>query len=268
MIRYRELLQIFRSLPISEKHPVLLHVSDRSTEQIQGGAKTLIGTLRESFPTLMMPAFTYQTMVYPKKGPRDNGVEYNNPPLDNREALFFHPHLPVSDKVGKIPESFRKLPDVKRSTHPILSFSGLRVDDALQSQTLSRPYAPIAALEKRGGWVLLIDQDQTKNFTIHYALYKGGRTLFTRWALTSAGVKTCPHFPGCADGFPTLDRYLQEVSHHRQIETLPMTAIPIQSILRNVQTLLDQDPLALLCDQDHCLKCASIRARYQQRNQA
>ncbi len=267
MIGYRELLKTFRSLPISEKHPVLLHISDRFPERIQGGVKTLVGTLRESFPCLMMPAFTYQTMVYPKKGPRYNGVEYNNPPLDNREAVFFHPHLPVSEEAGKVAEAFRKLPVVKRSSHPILSFSGIHVDQELQSQTLSQPYAPLATLEKRGGWILMIDQDQTSNFTIHYALYKGGRALFTRWALTSAGVKSCPHFPGCEEGFPALDRYLQEESHHRQIETIPMTAVPMQSILHNVKTLLNQNPLALLCDKEHCLKCASIRARYQQTSQ-
>jgi aminoglycoside 3-N-acetyltransferase len=265
MIRYRELIQTFRSFPIRGKHPVLLHVSDRTTQKIQGGLKTLMGTLRESYPRLMMPSFTYQTMVYPKTGPPDNGLEYNTPPRDNREALFFHPRLPVSPEVGAVPEAFRKLSDVHRSTHPILSFSGCQVNHALQSQTLSQPYAPLAALAKKEGWVLLIDQDQTSNFTIHYALNKGGRELFTRWALTSAGVKTCPHFPGCEKGFNTLASYLRGSTHHREIETIHMTAVPIQTIFCKVQALLNQDPFALLCDQEHCLKCSSVRARLQQR---
>ncbi len=262
MIHYRELIQTFRSLPISEHQPVLLHISDSTAENVQGGEKTLIGTLKGVFPSLMMPAFTYQTMVFPKRGPKDNGVEYNNPPLDNREAVFFHPHLPVSEEVGAIPEAFRKLPNVTRSTHPILSFSGIHADQALNAQTLSSPYAPIDTLAKQKGWVLLIDQDQTANFTIHYALHKGGRKLFTRWALTPAGVKTCPHFPGCEKGFHKIDPYLREDKHRRQIQAVQIFAFPMQSILKKVLILLKRDPFVLLCDQDHCLKCSSIRARH------
>lgn len=261
MIQYRELTQIFRSLPIPENRPLVLHVSDHSLEKIQGGAKTFLGTAKAVFPRLMMPSFTYQTMVFPSHGPKDNGVEYNNPPLDNQKAVFFHPLLPVSNEVGRAPEIFRKLPDVQRSSHPILSFCGRELDQALQSQSLSKPYAPLSDAAEQEGWVLLIDLDQTSNFSIHYALYKGGRKLFTRWALTSAGVKTCPHFPGCSEGFNQINPHLEKSLISTKKAALTIKAVPLTVLQKVVQRLLSQNPLALLCDKEHCLRCESIRAR-------
>ncbi len=261
MIQYRDLIRIIRTFNIPRDRPVLVHPSPDIEDRIQGGEKTILGALQEIFSTLLMPAFTYHTMVYPKKGPRLNGVEYNNPPINNQDAVFFEDHLPVSPEFGSVVEAFRTLPETKRSTHPILSFSGQQADTALQSQSLSTPYAPLSYLRQQDGWVLLLDVDHTHNFSIHYALKEGGRKLFTRWALTSAGIKRCPHFPGCADGFTSLTPLLQEHTRHTVKDNLSWQAIPLRAIMGQVQTVLDENPLALLCDQEHCLRCASVRAR-------
>ena len=45
--------------------------------------------------------------------------------------------------MGKIPELLRQRPEAKRSTHPILSFAGIRADKSLATQTLEEPFAPI-----------------------------------------------------------------------------------------------------------------------------
>lgn len=261
MIQYRDLIRIIRTLDIPRDRPVLVHPSPDIEENIQGGEKTILGALQEVFSSLLMPSFTYQTMVYPKKGPRLNGVEYNNPPRNNQNAVFFEDHLPVSPRLGSVTEAFRTLPGTERSTHPILSFSGQQAEAGLQAQSLSSPYAPLAFVRQQDGWVLLMDADHKNNFSIHYALKEGGRNLFTRWALTSAGIKRCPHFPGCANGFPALAPHIKDHTRLTVKDNLSWQAMPLQAILHTVQTMLDHDPFALLCDQDHCLRCASIRAR-------
>lgn len=261
MIPFRDLLQTFRSFPVPGDQPVLVHTSPSFPGTVQGGERSVLGALKQVFRALMMPSFTYQTMVFPKTGPKDNGVEYNNPPRDNRKAVFYHPQLEVSPQLGDLPETFRCLPDVARSSHPILSFSGINTNHALEAQTVTDPYAPLSILLDQGGWVLLLGTDQRKNFSIHYALHQAGRKLFTRWALTPAGIKPCPHYPGCPEGFNDLQVPLLEHNHIRQLEKVEITAIPLQSILQEVKSLLNHNPLALLCDQEYCLRCSSIRAR-------
>jgi len=264
MIQYRDLIRIIRALDMPQDRPVLAHPSPAIEDKIQGGEKTLLGALQDIFSILLMPAFTYQTMVYPKKGPRLNGVEYNNPPLNNQNAVFFEENLPVSPRLGSVSEAFRSLPGTKRSTHPILSFSGLQANPALQAQSLSTPYAPLAYVDQQDGWVLLMNVDHTQNFSIHYALNKSGRKLFTRWALTSAGIKRCPHFPGCANGFSALAPRIEGQIRATEKEGLSLRAVPLRVIMHEVQNMLDKNPLALLCEQDHCLRCASIRSRIQE----
>lgn len=261
MIQYRDLIRILRTLDMPRDRPILVHPSPDIEDKIQGGEKTILGALQDVFSSLLMPAFTYQTMVYPKKGPRLNGVEYNNPPRNNQKAVFFEEHLPVSPRLGSVTEAFRILQGTKRSTHPILSFSGQQAQAGLQAQSLSRPYAPLDFVRQQNGWVLLMDADHTQNFSIHYALKEGGRNLFTRWALTPAGIKRCPHFPGCADGFSALAPRIKDHNRLTVKDKLSWQAMPLQAIIDTVQTMLNNDPLALLCDQEHCLRCASIRAR-------
>lgn len=261
MISFRDLHHTFHSFPISEDQPLLVHISPDFSHRVQGGVKSVLGALKGTFRALLMPAFTYQTMVFPKTGPKDNGVEYNNPPIDNKQARFFSPDLPVSPELGDIPEAFRNLSGVQRSSHPLLSFSGLNLDEALAAQRITHPYAPVAFLAEKEGWILLIDVGQSQNFSIHYGQYKGGRELFTRWALTSAGIKTCPHFPGCSKGFVDLQPQLEEHSHPRKVGGIAITALPLAAVVKEVQNLLDKNSLALLCNQAHCLPCSSIRAR-------
>ena len=96
-----------------------------------------------------MPAFTYRTMVTPEVGPANNGIAYGGDHYYNREALPFHPDMPADPLMGILPETLRNHPDSRRSSHPILSFTGLNADAILGTQTLYDPFAPIAALEGR-----------------------------------------------------------------------------------------------------------------------
>jgi len=265
-VRLRDLLLGLRELGLGNA-PVIVHASLSAFGEVEGGAETVAHALSTVFYNLLVPAFTYKTMVIPLVGPPNNGIIYGSGKDQNRMAEFFTPRMPVDRLIGAIPEAVRRLPESRRSSHPILSFAGVRAEPFLETQTLAEPFAPIGALEQAGGWVVLMGVNHTVNTSIHYAERLAGRRTFIRWALTPHGVVECPNFPGCSAGFeairPDVERYTRSV----QIGPARIEAVPLKMLFRAVIGRLRQNPLALLCDQEDCERCKEIRRGIQQKGE-
>lgn len=259
MISYRDILNGLKCLNLDPSRPTIAHASLSSFGEVRGGAETILGALLTAVGAFMMPTFTYKTMLVPEDGPEDNGLNYGEGKDNNRMSEFFTPTLPADPMMGVIAEKLRQLPHARRSSHPILSFAGVGVDDALKMQTLEEPLAPIGELAARNGWALLLGVDQTANTSIHWAERQAGRKQFLRWALTSQGVKACPGFPGCSDGFNQIAPALAPLSRQVKIGQATVQAIPLLQIEQAVQRLLKQDPLALLCSRPACERCDAVR---------
>lgn len=258
-LSYRELVQGFQRLGIPAGKPVIAHASLKSFGEVRGGAETLLGALLGVFPRLMMPTHTYQTMLIPEEGPADNAIQYGSGRDQNAMAVFFTPDLPADPLMGILPEVLRKHPQAKRSAHPILSFAGVGVEDALAAQTLAEPLAPIRVLNEEEGWVLLLGVDHTVNTSIHYAEKLAGRRQFVRWALTPNGVAECPGFPGCSMGFEKAAPLLQAVTRETLIGTVQVRALPLLEMTGLLVAAIKEDPLAFLCDDPTCERCAAVR---------
>lgn len=231
----------------------------RSFGHVQGGADTLISALLPNVAALMMPTHTYVTMITPLVGPANNGIAYGRGQDQNRMAEPFSPQMPADRLMGILPETLRQRPGARRSTHPILSFTGINVDRALKSQTLKEPLAPIRILEENGGWVLLLGVDHTANTTIHYAEMLAGRRQFIRWALTETGIVDCPAFPGCSAGFKPLEKDLARVTREIQVGEAVVRAMPMKAIVEVVETRLKRTPMDLLCSDISCERCDESR---------
>ncbi len=183
--------------------PVILHASLSSFGEIRGGAETLLGSVLSLTSGVMMPAFTYKTMIVPEEGPPDNGMVYGSQRDQNRMAEFFLPDMPVDPSLGVTAETLRRLPDAHRSTHPALSFSGIQVDSALDAQTIAEPLAPITTLAEMGGWVLLLGVNQTVNTSLHQAERLAGRPQFTALGADyTPGWWNAQIFQGVPKGLP------------------------------------------------------------------
>jgi aminoglycoside 3-N-acetyltransferase len=260
MTSYRDLLTGIRALQIDPTRPVIVHASLSAIGQVNGGAESLLGALRKSFHSIMVPTFTYKSMVIPEVGPPDNGIRYGSGKDSNRMAEIYHPHMLADPLIGILPEVLRRQPDARRSAHPILSFSAIRCDLALAAQSLNEPLAPIHALMEAGGWVLLIGVDHTVNTSIHLGERLAGRKQFLRWALTRHGVLACPGFPGCSDGFQDLVPFIEKFVRRSQAGAAQVTAIPLVELIRAVRQILGSDPLALLCHRPACERCDTLRA--------
>ena len=257
MLTYRDLTRAFLELRLHDS-PVIAHASLSAFGEIKGGADAFLGALLDSVGALIMPTFTYKTMVTPATGPPRNGIRYGNPDT-NRLAIPFTPDMPADPLMGILPETLRKHPAARRTFHPILSFAGIRADFALDAQTLYAPLAPIGALLEHDGWVLLLGVDHTVNTSIHYAEKLAGRRQFLRWALTPDRIVACPNYPGCSNGFEAIAPDLKRATRRVKIGDAWVQAIPLWGLMDIVKAKLREDPFALLCDREDCLRCNAVR---------
>lgn len=259
MLKLEDFNSALESLELENK-PAIAHASLKTFGTIRGGAKTVLRALLEHVNGLMMPAFTYKTMIFPEVGPPNNGLTYGKQLDLNLMAEPFHYNMPVDPTIGTLAETLRQYSGTMRTAHPILSFAGFNLDEALMTQTIYNPFAPIRWLSDHDGWVLLLGVDHTVNTSIHYAERLAGRHQFVRWALTPNRVIECPGFPGCSDGFEAIRPALEDVTHTMELGDSFIEAIPIDPMLQVVETRIKKNPLALLCQRDECERCDAIRS--------
>ncbi len=256
---FRILVGALRDLGVERGRPVIAHASLSAFGKVNGGAETLLGALLASFGRVLMPAFTYKTMLVPEAGPPDNALDYGSGRDMNRMAEFFHPDMPADRLMGAVAEALRRSPLAQRSMHPILSFAGIGVETELESQSLTEPLAPIGRLHEAGGWVVLLGVDHTVNTSIHYAERLAGREGFVRWALTPEGVVECPGFPGCSQGFQAIESDLEGVTRRAAAGATVIRAVALSELVERTVSRLTSDPLALLCTSDSCPRCQAVR---------
>lgn len=264
--------------------PVIAHASLSSFGQVDGGAPAIVEALLDSVGGLMMPTHTYVTMVTPLDGPALNGIKYESAAgqAQNPHCLFYTPDLPADGLMGQVAEALRVYPGAQRSGHPILSFAGINVDEALAAQTIGDPLAPIGILAHQFGWVLLLGVDQTRNTSIHYAEKLSRRPGFLRWALikdlsqvtprvrplplsedvgAEERVLACPDFPGDSAGFEAIASSVGEHSRRVPVGNTLVQAIPLAALIYVVGEALKQNPVALLCTDKDCERCNDTRKR-------
>jgi aminoglycoside 3-N-acetyltransferase len=263
MLTFRDLYTALRKLDLDRARPVIAHGSLSSFGEVHGGADTVLGALLSISNSVMIPTFTFKTMLIPEVGPEGNAMKYGSGNDLNRMAEFFTPDMPVDPLMGAIPEALRHHPKAHRSTHPILSFGGINADPELEKQTSTEPLAPIHALREHEGWVILLGVDHTVNTSIHYGEFLAGRKQFVRWALTPDGVIECPGFPGCSNGFNAITPSLDKVIRRVQVGSSLVQALPLSALVETVLAMLKQDPLALLCEKPDCERCNAVRESVQ-----
>ena len=86
MISYRDVLNGFKALNIEAGRPAIVHASLSSFGEVRGGAETLLGALVTAFSGVMMPTFTYKSMLIPEAGPEENGMLYGSARLAEAET--------------------------------------------------------------------------------------------------------------------------------------------------------------------------------------
>lgn len=259
MPTYRQWVSALSEVGLGSQSRVLVHASLETYHPDPGGPASLLGALTAVTEMVLTPGFTRRTLVTPRTGPPHNGLEYGEDP-SNLDAELFYPDLRVDSELGVFAEFVRRHPEAERSSHPALSFCGIGASDAVALQTIDDPLAPIRWMAEADADVLLYGETHRRNVSLHYAERIAGRRTFVRWALTEDGVVTCPAFPGCSDGFDTIESRLAGIVRQAPIGRGVLTSIPMRDLLHTAVGWIREDPRALLCNRAGCARCAEIRA--------
>ena len=258
MLSFAQLKSAFKELNLTDK-PVIVHSSLKRFGPIEFGPQTVIQAILATTRGLIVPTFTYMTMVTPGVGPENNGITYGSGHDLNKMAIPFHHDLQPDKMMGSLPRTLLFQEGSSRTAHPILSFGGIGIDHILITQTLHEPLAPIRALAEHDGWVILINVDHSVNTSIHYAEKLAGRRQFLRWAIVENRIVECPGFPGDSTGFTEIEECLRDDTRRVQVNNAVIQAIRLQRLFAAVQELIKKDSLALLCQRSDCERCNAVR---------
>lgn len=256
---FADLKHAFDKLPL-EGRPVIAHASLKKFGNIQGGPRTVLQAMLASSGAVIMPTFTYKTMVTPEVGPPNNAIVYGSNSDANKMAQPFN-HTMLPDKMmGRLPLALIYEKGVIRTSHPILSFAGIQADKILLTQTLFDPLAPIRALAEKDGWVVLINVDHSVNTSIHYGEKFAGRRQFVRWALMPERIVECPGFPGDSSGFNAIEEHILPYTLRVEMDGGAfIQAVPLKRLIDVTMELIKKEPLALLCQREDCERCNTVR---------
>jgi aminoglycoside 3-N-acetyltransferase len=262
MVSYRDFIKAFQDVGLDSQSKVILHAWLPALDTGTGGAESIIGALLATLELVITPTFTKKAMIVPPFGPQDNALRYGISETHESIGEHFHADLPSDEEMGKIAEMIRCHPRAQRSDHPLLSFAGIHAEEALSSQSLEKPWAPIKWLADADGDVVLLGADHTRNVSIHYAEHLAQRKQFLRWALTDSKVVEVPHWPGCSRGFQAIAPRLSGVVREVALGRTTVQAIPLRDLINIAAGWIREAPEALLCHEEGCEYCAAIRASH------
>ncbi|WP_027480703.1 AAC(3) family N-acetyltransferase [Deinococcus pimensis] len=237
---------------LDSSRDVIVHASLRAFGFIEGGAPAVIRALREHSATLVMPAFSYYTLVWPEEG-RQPDWPRPTPPA----GAGFGRYTRVSSDIGRVPQTLVEDPRVLRSFHPALSFvaTGAHAAEILDAQTLESPYAPIGKLYDLDGLAVLFGVDHRSNTTMHYGEYLAGVPQLDRYVLVNGQVRHTT-FPNCSADF-------QRIAPHVTGTTVNLgrgrlSVFRVRDLVDATRDLVTRDPEALLCTYPGC-RCQAVR---------
>jgi len=81
--------------------------------------------------------------------------------------------------------------------------------------------------------------------------------------LTPQGVVACPHFNGCSEGFEKAAFYLSGITREVVIGNAVVRALSLKLMIPILKEVIENEPLALLCDHLDCERCNAVREAVQ-----
>ena len=234
-----------KELPFPENCVLLVHSSFRAIGPTKGGPLGVIEALRRALSavngTLVMPTMT------------------------GRNQSDYRVDQTATYDMGLLPETFWRMEDVKRSSHPTSSFAaiGPLADDLLRYHPLDRPEGPegpLGRMYERDGRILLLGVDHTASTTIHLAEYLQHVPYQTLEPVSglSSSMWCISH---CARNFNQVGDILSSLGliERLRVGCAEAQYMTMREVVSRTRTLLARDPLAFLCVSAECSSCQKAR---------
>ena len=261
-----ELSEGFERLGLREGDSVVMHASLESVGDVDGGAAMVLHRLLRVLGkggTLLMPSFTSITR-------HSNTHDGHTKPgcwCEGREDrhLPFIPELQPDKTIGEIAKRLCSWPASRRSGHPAYSFVavGKHGHELVRDYSLDDPLLPIKRLLKYDPRVLTVGVGFDLVTAIHVAEQL---RLFVKFAreraltFTSRGPAWVDITAlGCSNGFQKLGSQLGDSeSKGTKIGLVTSQVYSMKNLIERADSLLEERPTALLCDNSVCLSCSAV----------
>ncbi|MCX5409097.1 AAC(3) family N-acetyltransferase [Streptomyces sp. NBC_00335] len=253
-----ELVAGWRAAGVGEGMALMVHASLSALGRVDGGAATVVASLREAVGpagTVAVPAFTWEVA---DPDPEHVGVPDAAVAARRAAVPLFHPGLPVTRALGAVPEALRSLPDSLRSRHPQASVAAVGARAAEVTATQSLGFAlgrtsPFGRLHDLGAHILLIGVGHNRNSFLHYveSLAPRPRLRVRRFPMEVAGERVWVETPDVGNDndthFPVVGPDFERHAGIRpsrvggaECRLLPVPAL-VDFAVPRLQELLDAD---------------------------
>ncbi len=238
--------------------PVCAHCSLRSFGHVEGGAGTLVSAFLAEGSTLLVPSFSWNFSSNPPAvgRPTRNGTDYDFPTRPPPRAPYDRGSTAVDPDMGALSAAVVLAPERERGGHPLCSFAaiGPLASDLVDSQQSDAVWAPLEALVRLEGAVVLMGVDLTRLTLTHLAEVHARRRPFVRWAHYK-GVTAHPVDVGsCSNGFAKLAPLLTTLTVGR-VGPSEWTALPAAETLSQMAQIMESSPEITHCGDAKCERC-------------
>lgn len=260
LVTKQDVRHALRSLGLSERL-VCVHSSLRSFGRVDGGAVAVVRAFSEEGCTLLVPTFSSAFVIPPPPHLRfeRNGWDYES---DSAPGLVSDgAYTPESSEIdrdmGAIPAAVLACPDRARGNHPLDSFAavGPRAAELVAGQKPLDVYAPLAALARMGGFVLLMGVGLERLTLLHQAEKEAGRRLFRRWAKDTRGLPFVVEVGGCSEGFGNLGPRLSPLTRTLTVGQGEWVLLPAGEALAVAAEAIRAEPQITHCGTATCERC-------------
>lgn len=256
-VNQQEIQQAVRALGLNGQ-VVCLHSSLRSFGHVVGGANAVLRALLDEGITVLVPTFSsvFEVSPPPQLQFERNGWNYTAP-KQNSVRAFTPEVLDIDRYMGAIPATVLALPQHLRGNHPLDSFTavGPQAADLVDAQTPKAVYAPLAALVRLRGFVLLMGVGLERMTLLHLAEKEAGRELFRRWAKNHDGQTIAVEVGGCSEGFGKLEGCLRPLMRVINVGQSKWTLLPAAETLATAASVIRADPQITHCGVETCERC-------------
>ena len=243
----------------------MVHSSLRSFGHVEGGAGTVVDAVLSAGCTLLVPTFSdaYFVPTLPHQRPARNAWSYDRarPPSPGSLRLYTPESNEIDRDMGIVSATVLQTPGRVRGNHPIMSFAALGplAGALINAQSPEDVCAPLAALVRHRGWILMMGVGLTEMTFLHYAEKCAGRTPFIRWANGPDGTPTMVQYGGCSNGFESFTPILASIERRTLVGNSIWRAFAAIETLDSAVAAITRDPEVTACA-ERCDRCAAAIA--------